>query len=176
MRNDRRRVGSDSLADDDPVAQLLRYVDGALARTRVHQLTRLPETRTGQEATAPALWIAELPFQGPRGLETLGLHVEREPTSAPETITTPPVWRIVLRLELGETGAMHALLQMRGRRVGATLWAERNETFHAARDRLEELAGMLRQKGVEIETLDCRHGVPPSSLIPTCGPLLDVRI
>ncbi|MFM7786291.1 MAG: flagellar hook-length control protein FliK, partial [Gammaproteobacteria bacterium] len=174
-RAERRRGSADSAPEEDAVLQLLRYVEGALARTRVQQLTRLPETRAGQENAPASIWVAEIPFQGPRGLETVELRLERDAPARRGELAESSDWRVLLRLDLGETGPLHALVQLRGRRVGATLWAERSGTFRAAREGLEELAAMLREQGVEVEKLECRRGAPPESVIPACGPLLDVR-
>lgn len=174
-RAERRRGRADSAPEDDAVLQLLRYVEGALARTRVQQLVRLPETRAGQENAPTAIWIAEIPFQGPRSLETLELRLERDAPHPRGELALSSDWRVLLRLDLGETGPLHALVQLRGRRVGATLWVERSSTFRAAREGLDELAAMLREQGVDVEKLECRRGAPPESVVPAFGPLLDVR-
>ena len=162
--------------DTDAVAQLLRYVDGALARTRVHQLSSLPELRSAAEAASstPA-WVIELPIPSPRGFDSLWMRLEDQGLSGRQSGASTRNWQLMLCLDCAELGPLHARVELSGNRLGTTLWAEREGTLQAARAAVGELEEALRAQGVEVSRVDCRHGRPPESAGLRFGNLLDVR-
>jgi hypothetical protein len=162
--------------DTDAVAQLLRYVDGALARTRVHQLSSLPELRsTAEAASSTPAWVMELPIPSSRGFDSLWMRLEDQESSERKSGATTRSWKVMLCLDCAELGPLHARVELSGNRLGTTLWAEREGTLQAARAAVGELEEALRAQGVEVSRVDCLHGRPPESAGLRFGNLLDVR-
>lgn len=164
-------------AETDAMTQLLRYVEGALARTRVHQLSSLSDPRTTQEGTpgTPA-WVMELPIPSPKGFDSLWMRLlEDQGTSGRKSGAAARSWQVMLCLDCAELGPLHARVELCGNRLGATLWAEREGTLEAARAAIGELEDALRTQGVEISRVDCLQGRPPESTGLRFGNLLDVR-
>ena len=160
----------------DAVAQLLRYVDGALARTRVHQLASLPELRsTADAASSTSAWVVELPITSPKGFDSLWMRLEEQGSSARISGAARRKWQVMLCLDCAELGPLHARVELSGNRLGATLWAEREGTLQAARAAIGELEEALRTQGVEVSRVDCLHGRPPESPGLRFENLLDVR-
>lgn len=177
-RADRRHHGTreQRSGEMDAVAQLLRYVDGALARTRVHQLASLPELRsTADAASNTSAWVMELPIASPKGFDSLWMRLEEQGSSARASDAATRKWRVMLCLDCAELGPLHARVELSGNRLGATLWAEREGTLQAARAAVGELEAALRTQGVEVSRVDCLHGRPPESTGLRFGNLLDVR-
>jgi len=146
---------------EEIVESLLRYVTGALARTRVHQLVSHAESRPAADATTMQAWSVELPVAARGRFDGMELLIEEqerrgEPGAAPER-----VWQAVMSLEIGTLGPLHALLRLSGARLSTTLWFERAATLAIARTALDELAGRLRAEGIEVARLECLHGSPP---------------
>jgi hypothetical protein len=158
----------------DTVERLLGQVEGALARTRVHQLVALPEARAAAENLPSPAWIAEIPLLHPHGVDVLQVRIEehgghRQPGGGERH------WQVLLSLDAEPLGTLHALVQLAGQRLRATLWAERAATLHAARAALGELDSALRAHGVEVARLECVPGRPPHGTLQARERLLDVR-
>jgi len=157
----------------DLVETLMRYVVGALARTRVHQLGAHPESQRQSDSGAVQAWSVEIPIAHGGRLDALEMQVEdhgrREGPQGPERL-----WQVLMSLELEQVGAMHALLRLSGARLATTLWVENPATLVAARDTLAELGDCLRAEGVEVTRLECLPGTPPPRAR-VHDALLDVR-
>ena len=163
-------------AEQDALEQLLRYVDGALARTRVHQLSALPEARAGTDA-GPGIpaWTVELPIPSPAGFDSLWIRMEEAESGRNEPVSGVRNWSVMLCLDCASLGPLHALVQLSGQRLGATLWAEREGTLAAARAAIAELEEALRSQGVLVDRVECLPGRPPEPAALRFGSLLDVR-
>jgi len=157
----------------DLVETLMRYVVGALARTRVHQLGAHPESHRQSDSGAVQAWSVEIPIAHGGRLDALELQVEdhgrREGPHGPERL-----WQVLMSLELDQVGALHALLRLSGARLATTLWVENPATLVAARDTLAELGDCLRAEGIEVTRLECLPGTPPPRAR-VHDALLDVR-
>jgi hypothetical protein len=172
----RNGAARSNTAQDEPLEQLLRLVEGALARTRVHQLAALHEPRPANEsATNQPAWTVELPIPSPTGFDSLRLRLEENDNSRRELSDGARDWTVMLCLDCASLGPIHALVRLRGQRLGTTLWAERESTLRMARGTIEELELALRAQGVEVERLDCLPGKPPEPATLRFGGLLDVR-
>jgi hypothetical protein len=167
-----RRVAS---AEADAVEQLMRYVEGALARTRIHQFSAMPELRAPPDTAPVPTWVVEIPLLHRHGVDGLQLRIEEQRRTARDSAAPERLWQVLMCLDSEALGPLHALVQLAGRRLSATLWAERAATLHAARAALDELDGALRAQGVEVERLECMPGRPASTVATRFERLLDVR-
>jgi hypothetical protein len=81
------------------VGQLLQLVEGALARTRVHQLASLNDARTPNDpaGSAPA-WSIEIPIPSASGFDSLRLRLEEQPWRRGETAREAREWSVMLCL------------------------------------------------------------------------------
>ena len=155
---------------------LLKLVDGALARTRVHQLMSLPDPRSGADPTGNTpLWTVEIPLPGATGFDSLRIRMEETTAGFVDAAAGPRRWRVMLSLECASLGPIHALVELSGQRLGTTLWAEREGTLLAARAALSDLEATLRAQGVLVERVECLPGRPPETSGVRFGNLLDVR-
>lgn len=154
---------------------LIKYVEAALARTRIHQIAGLPETRQANDSAPLASWTVEIPLQRGQQLDLLEMHVEdhgEHPLAEGQPLR---LWRLMMTLDIETLGPMHAWLQLAGKRLSATLWAERSSTLDAARSTLRSLVDALETQGVEVAELECKAGRPPASQAPRFERLLDVQ-
>jgi len=154
---------------------LARYVEGALARTRIHQLNSLPESRSTPDSGAVAAWVVELPLARGNGFDSLEMRIEDHGHQSDEEGRPSRIWQVMLRLDVGETGPLHAFLQLAGARLAATLWAERAATLQSARAMLHDLERCLTAEGVEVTRLECIPGHPEAGESRLFDRLLDIR-
>jgi hypothetical protein len=157
------------------VELLLRFVDGALARTRVHQFSAVHESRPSADAPTVPTWITEIPLLHARGVDLLQLRIENHGHARGAEAAPERVWQVLMCIDAAGTGPLHALLRLSGTRLSATLWAERAGTLRRARAALAELDGALRAQGVDVERLECVPGRPTASIGARFERLLDVR-
>jgi hypothetical protein len=158
------------------VEQLVRYVEGALARTRVHQFGAVQETRGGgNDAGGVPTWIVEVPLAQGRDTDLLHLRIENHARPATRDTPSARVWQVLMCIDCAATGPLHALVRLAGSRLSATLWAERAGTLRAARAALGELDEALRAEGVEVERLECVPGRPAAAIGARFERLLDVH-
>lgn len=154
---------------------LVKYVEAALARTRVHQIAGLPETRQANDSAPLASWTVEIPLQRGQQLDLLEMRVDDHGEHPGAEGQPLRLWRLMMTLDIDVLGPIHAWLQLSGKRLSATLWAERSSTLHAARSTLRSLIEALEMQGVEVAELECKAGRPPAAQAPLFERLLDVK-
>ena len=145
----------------DLVETLLRYVVGALARTRVHQLGVHPEIRRQGDSSPLQAWSVEIPIAHGGRMDALELRVEDHGRREDPRGGAERVWQVLMSLELERIGPLHALLRLSGTRLATTLWVENPAALASARDTLAELGDCLRAEGVDVTRLECLPGAPP---------------
>jgi hypothetical protein len=161
---------------DASLEELLQKVEGALARTRMHQLVTLQDSRQGNEGAATTTaWTVELPIPTLSGFDSLWLRVEEQAESQRASAGQARDWSVMLCLDCASLGPLHALVKLQGQRLTTTLWAERESTLFAVRSAIAGLEEALRAQGVDVERVDCRPGRPPEPAALRFGNLLDVR-
>lgn len=146
---------------EDLVETLLRYVVGALARTRVHQLGGHPESRRQGDSGALQAWSVEIPIAQGTRMDVLEMQVEEHGRHEGPRGGAERVWQVLMRLDLEQVGPLHALLRLSGTRLSTTLWIENPGALAPARDTLAELGDLLRAEGVDVTRLECLPGSPP---------------
>jgi flagellar hook-length control protein FliK len=161
-------------AGSDTVELLLRYVLGALARTRVHQLSSHTDSRQQSDPAPLPSWSLELPLFNGNRHDALELRITQHEADRGERDTLERSWEVMLRLDIEGLGAVHASLHMQGSTLAATLWAERADTLQLARSHLHELAEQLAASGIELRRLECRSGEPEAHLRMRLDRLVDV--
>ncbi len=170
-----QRGGPPSEASPDVQHLLIKYVEAALARTRIHQIAGLPESRQANDSAPLASWTVEIPLQRGHQLDLLEMRVDDHGEHPSPEGQPLRLWRLMMTLEIETLGPMHAWLQLAGKRLSATLWAERSATLDAARSSLRLLIDALETQGVEVTQLECKAGRPPDSQVPLFERLLDVQ-
>ncbi len=164
LRVAQQMAGPENARPRDPadvVEALLRYVVGALARTRVHQLGVHPDSRRQGDSGALQAWSVEVPVACGGRFDVLEMRVEDHGTREESRGGTGRVWQVLMSLEIGEIGPLHALLRLSGARLATTLWVENPAALATARDTLAELGDCLRAEGVDVTRLECLPGAPP---------------
>lgn len=170
-----QRVGLTENATPEVQRLLIKYVEAALARTRIHQIAGLPEARQANDNAPLASWTVEIPLQRGQQLDLLEMRVEDHGEQSSAAGQPLRLWRLMMTLDIDVLGPMHAYLQLAGNRLSATLWAERSSTLEAARSTLRSLVDALETQGVEVAQLECIPGRPPASQSPLFEQLLDVH-
>lgn len=147
--------------------ELARQVEGTLARMTTTQVTN-----SAQDAPVQSMLI-ELPVRHDDRASMLRLRIGKD-DSRPEH-GAPDAWTVEAALDLGAIGALHARISLNGYRVGVQLRADSPAIVDTLNARAPELEAMLRDAGLEVDRIVCRHGMPAGDAGQRLTRLLDVR-
>jgi Flagellar hook-length control protein FliK len=147
--------------------ELARQTDGALARISTTQVAN-----SAQDGPMQAL-LVELPVRHEDRASMLRVRIEHEQSRRQQD--APDSWTVEAALDLGAVGALHARVSLSGFRVGVQLRADSPAVVELLNARAPELESMLRDAGLEVDRIVCRHGMPASDAGPRMSRLLDVR-
>jgi hypothetical protein len=147
--------------------ELARQTDGALARMTTTQVTN-----SAQDGPVTSMLI-ELPVRQDDRANVLRFRIERDSTRKQHTNTDS--WAVEAALDLGAVGALHARVSLNGFRVGVQLRADSAAIVDMLNSRAPELESMLREAGLEVDRIVCRHGMPAGDPGQRLTRLLDVR-
>ncbi len=115
----------------------------------------------------------ELPLKRDDRVDVFHLHIHRDGGDGKQTASSQ--WSVWLRFDLAPLGPLCAKLSLSGTTVSAQLWAERRATTDLVQRHLPMLADHLSQAGLDVGTLHCRQGNPPSAPAPGEHSLVDIR-
>ena len=138
------------------VEELLRQVEGAIARTHTHALHSLHAQAEGRP-----LWAMELPIRHGDQVDVFDLRIEEEDPPPNAEKASGRRWSVRLSFDLTGLGPVHALISLQAESVATRFWVERPETARLFDRWLETLESRFRQAGLQVSTLECRCGPPP---------------
>ena len=149
---------ADPRAFADPVGELLKQVEGALARTQMHQLATLAEQDNGR-----LLLAFELPVKHEGHTDVIQMHIERDGRRG-EGETEPPT-TVTLGFDVEPLGPIYARVTLLKENVSVSLWAERPATAQLFGSHLGDLRERLEKNGLIAEHLVAHVGQPPQRYV-----------
>lgn len=152
--------------------ELLRHVEGALARVQLNQLSSLPVERQ----LAPE-WLIELPVRRDTQTDIWSLRISRDPDGDKDTVPgTAPDWTVMLAFDLPGLGPMQTRVSLRGDRVTAQFFSQTQGMLPVISEHLPLLQARLQQVGLQVDDLSCHHGQIPAPASPPKTRILDERV
>ncbi|RDH85792.1 MAG: flagellar hook-length control protein FliK [endosymbiont of Escarpia spicata] len=142
------------LPPDSPLRfllDLLKQLDGGLARIQSNQLASLP-----QEDPTRQTWQFELPVRHNEQLDVFRIRLQKEPGKSGEK--EDAVWSLALRMNLEPLGPMRVQLRLQGEAISSVLWAEQAETTSLIQNNLEKLRSALEKAGLDVMKLEACQG------------------
>ena len=130
---------------------LLKQVDGGIARIQTHQLSSLP-----QEDTTRQVWQFELPIRNGQELDLFHFRISRDGHSQQTQEETQ--WSLTLHMNLSGLGSMRVQLRLQGETISTVIWSEKNETNELVRSHLDQLKKGYERSGLEVKQLDAFIG------------------
>jgi hypothetical protein len=159
------------LTTQQALLELLRNVEGGVARIQLSQLTSAQPEEDGRRA-----WLIELPLRNGDNVDVLQLRIERDKDSGDKQRPAP--WTVNLAFDLENLGPVHARVTLAGGAVSAVFWAQDETTTALFKQHLRELHTRLRAAGLTVGNLIAQRGAPPQPEIRDEGlpyVLLDVE-
>lgn len=135
-----------------PLVDLLKQLDGALARIQTNQLASL-----AQEDNSRQIWQFELPIRQQEHIDLFQMLVRREPASSPEAETE--IWSLTLKMNLAPLGPMRVQLRLQGEKISTSIWVQENSTTDLVEKNLTSLRQAFEKAGLEVSKLEAYQGI-----------------
>jgi hypothetical protein len=144
-----------AVSQENALEELVRQVDGALARHHVQQLH-------GQHAEQQQrqMWAMELPLRNGEEIDLFDIRIERD-AQGRRPHPGPMPWSVSLAFDLAGLGPVRAVVSLRNEHISTAFWAEREPTASLFNAWLDTLRSQLAALGVEVGRLECHCGRPP---------------
>ncbi|MDA7947571.1 MAG: flagellar hook-length control protein FliK [Hyphomicrobiaceae bacterium] len=154
-------------------SRLLGQTEAALARTRLTQISSLPDglMRAGQPSSGPAELNIELPLVFGGEMSVGQFQILRDGAHGSEH-EQDDEWKMRFSIHFTQTGEVGATVSLRGDKTHVMLWAERDDTAETLKEALGELEQALEARGLKPGTLKCRAGHLPQGNKPV-GAFMD---
>ena len=134
--------------------ELMRNVEGGLARIRLHQFVASAAEDDGKRSQ-----MLEIPVRADDRIDVIPLRIERE--DAARKHDERPAWTVNLALDLPGLGPVQARVSLADGRIGTTFWSERPDTRKHIGEHLPELRRSLQAAGLVVGALSALPGRPP---------------
>ncbi len=135
--------------------ELLRQVDGSLARIQLSQLA------ANAEDDGRRSWLLDLPLRHGDQFDLLQIRIDKERGGKGQGADS--LWSITLAVELDGLGEIHIRVTLSGGVVSATFWAENDHTTKLFTRHLDELQQRLQAAGLHVGSLNARCGSPQTA-------------
>lgn len=139
--------------------QLVRLVEGAVARIQTQQAASLPLDQGSRQ-----VWQFDLPVLVAGQHEAVQVRVERDEKQNGDTHQTEPRWSVMLRFDFATTGTIQARIALIGESVTSTFWCEREATQRRIGHALPTLESAFKNSRLEVGRLTSVHGEPPEPI------------
>lgn len=128
------------------LTDLLKQLDGAIARIHTHQLASLP-----QDDPTRQVWQFEIPLLHQEQADVHQMTIKRE--GGGPGAEHKPVWSLTLQMNLQPLGPMRVQLRLEGKALATLIWAERQGTMQLLEQHLPELQQAFEQADLEVVRL-----------------------
>ena len=158
--------------------QAMNLVAGAIERITTSQVRHLIENAQQDGSILPL--NIDIPIKDGQSTSVVNLKIDKDSAEKDKDIEPHKRrWLVQLKFDFEETGRFEARASVQGNKVGVLFAVEAPNTEQMIRQRLDELRANLRNKKVEIETLDCFRAklsdTPNKYQEPSQRRLIDVR-
>lgn len=144
------------LTGQQAMLELLRHVEGGVARVQLSQLASSQPEEDGRRA-----WLIELPLRNGDYVDVLQLRIERDKDSGDKQRPAP--WTVNLAFDLENLGPVHARVTLAAGAVSAVFWTQNEATTALFKQHLHDLHTRLRDAGLTVGNLAAHRGSPPQA-------------
>lgn len=164
-----------SAARPATIAQtLFGQAEAALDRIALAQYASLPQEATRLDQPPPARWLTEIPLALPNGTAVLPLEIERDPPQSGSATPDAPLWRVRFAIDVEPLGALQGVVTLKGRAIGVSFWAEREDTSRLLRQATPDLETSLLRSRFDSAEFEVFTGHPQQAKA-AAGQFLDRR-
>ncbi len=162
---------------DLSIGIMLRQVAAGIAKIQSQQLSSLSRRAAGAEGATNQSWNMEIPVYTEGQFRPIQIQIEEDNNAATtaEQIQKSRKWKITLGFDLEKLGKFYATISVIKASISTIFWSETPETLQKIKHELNYLKQSLTNKGLHVEQLECKHGVPPLKKTRLDQQLLDIK-
>jgi hypothetical protein len=158
-----------------------QYTLGSIAKIQLQQVHTLNH-QLGQadQAQPTQSWQFDIPVR--QGQDVHPLHIQMEQQWVEEQnentgqgSTRVRQWNVMLSFDLPLIGQFYAQLTLLGDNLSAKFWAENENTFLEAKNKIDKLKTQLEREGIQVTQMQCVPGLPPKPKMSFSYSLVDVK-
>jgi hypothetical protein len=128
------------------LTDLIKQLDGAIARIQTHQLASLP-----QNDQTPQVWQFELPLLHKDRVDLHQITIKQEEDGS--RTDQSRIWSLTLQMNLQPLGPMRVQLRLQDKSLSTLIWVERQDTMKLLEHHLPELQQAFEQAHLEVKRL-----------------------
>lgn len=158
-----------------------QYTLGSIAKIQLQQVHTLNH-QLGQadQAQPTQSWQFDIPVR--QGQDVHPLHIQMEQQWVEEQNENTGQgsmrvrqWNVMLSFDLPLIGQFYAQLTLLGDNLSAKFWAENENTFLEAKNKIDGLKTQLEREGIQVTQMQCVPGLPPKPKMSFSYSLVDVK-
>lgn len=151
------------------LSELLKQLDGALARVQTNQLASLPQDESSRQ-----VWQFELPLLHKDQVDLLQITVNKDGDRSQDDPTA--VWNLTLQMNLQTLGPMRVQLRLQDKALATVIWSEQPDTTKLVESHLVKLQQAFEQAGLEVTRLQAyQTKIEERDLVPRDTSLLSEK-
>ncbi|MFV1982360.1 MAG: flagellar hook-length control protein FliK [Thiohalomonadales bacterium] len=131
--------------------ELLHNIESSLAKIQYNQLQHfIPDDQSKTN------WLFDLPIKHKDGSDIFHFKFTKEDDS--DNNTKNDDWSVTLTFNLENLGDVSIQIYLRNDKIGATVWANKNETVDLFNQYLSSLQQQMERSGINISNIRCHKG------------------
>ncbi len=131
--------------------ELLRNIENSLAKIQYNQLQHFVS-----DEQSKSNWFFDLPIRHNEGSDIFQFKFTKEHIS--EQNNKEDEWSVTLTFNLEKLGEISILVYLKKNKIGATVWAKKNDTYTLFKQYLPDLQQQMLKSGIEVSNLRCSKG------------------
>lgn len=158
-----------------------QYTLGSIAKIQLQQMHTLNH-QLGQadQAQPTSSWQFEIPVRQGHEVHPLPIQIEQQwieeqSENAEQNTTRVRQWNVMLSFDLPLIGKFYAQLTLLGDNLSAKFWAENENTWLEAKNKMDGLKARLEHEGIQVTQLQCVPGLPPKPKVTLRYSLVDIK-
>ena len=142
------------LSTHQALAELLRSVEGGLARVQLNQLVSSTPEEDGKRT-----WVMELPVRGDGQLDNIQLCIQKE--TKHQTREKTVFWTVSLSIEPKGLGLIQVRIRFSDNVISTHFWSENAQTTQFIQAHLPVLKHRYQEVGLSVGTINAHEGNAP---------------
>ncbi len=133
--------------------ELLRNIESSLAKTQYNQLQHLiPDEQYKTN------WFFDIPVRREDGSDIFHFLFSHDESS--KNKKDKGEWSVVLSFSLEKLGDINIQIYLRNNKIGAIVWAKKNNTYELFKNHLTALQIQMEKSGIKVSNICCNKGEP----------------
>ena len=101
--------------------------------------------------------------------------IEEQSENSEQNFNRVRQWNVMLSFDLPLIGQFYAQLILLGDNLSAKFWAENENTWLEAKNKMDGLKAQLEHEGIQVTQLQCVPGLPPKPKVTLRYSLVDIK-